>query len=191
MTSEHVGAISPSASQEAEFETVFMQHYGRVYGVLVRLVGDRAEAEDLALETFWKLWETPPARRDNVGGWLYRVATRLGFNALRAARRRQRHEEEAGRDVLLSSAPVDPARQAARGDERRGARAALAGLAERDAQLLLLRHSGLSYREIAAALGVAPGSVGTLLNRAEKEFERQYLAGDHTDSEGGSHASQR
>jgi RNA polymerase sigma-70 factor (ECF subfamily) len=46
---------------------------------------------------------------------------------------------------------------------------------ERDAQLLILRHSGLSYREIAAALDVAPGSVGTLLARAEAEFEQRYL----------------
>jgi RNA polymerase sigma-70 factor (ECF subfamily) len=44
----------------------------------------------------------------------------------------------------------------------------------REAQLLILRHSGLAYKEIAAALGVAPGSIGTLLARAEKEFERLY-----------------
>ena len=44
----------------------------------------------------------------------------------------------------------------------------------RPAQALLLRHSGLSYAEIAAAIGVAPGSVGTVLARAESEFEDQY-----------------
>ena len=44
----------------------------------------------------------------------------------------------------------------------------------RDAQLLLLRSSDLAYREIARALGVQAGSVGTLLARAEREFERRY-----------------
>jgi RNA polymerase sigma-70 factor (ECF subfamily) len=44
----------------------------------------------------------------------------------------------------------------------------------RSAMLLLLRQSGLSYREIASALEIAPGSVGTLLARAEKEFRKKY-----------------
>ncbi len=60
MTSEHAGAISPPAAREAEFEALFLQHYSRVYGVLYRLVGNKTEAEDLALETFWKLWDQPP-----------------------------------------------------------------------------------------------------------------------------------
>jgi RNA polymerase sigma-70 factor (ECF subfamily) len=47
-------------------------------------------------------------------------------------------------------------------------------LPARDAQLLILRHSGFAYKEIAAALGVAPGSIGTLLARAEAAFERQW-----------------
>ena len=48
----------------------------------------------------------------------------------------------------------------------------------RQAQLLILRHSGLSYQEIAETLNVAPTSVGTLLVRAEKEFIRLYEEGD-------------
>jgi RNA polymerase sigma-70 factor (ECF subfamily) len=44
----------------------------------------------------------------------------------------------------------------------------------RSAQLLILRHSGLSYAEIASAIEVSPNSVGTLLARAEREFEEQY-----------------
>jgi RNA polymerase sigma-70 factor (ECF subfamily) len=44
----------------------------------------------------------------------------------------------------------------------------------REAQLLILKHSGCSYAEIAAALRIAPGSVGTLLTRAEQVFEQRY-----------------
>lgn len=47
---------------------------------------------------------------------------------------------------------------------------------ERSAEMLLLRYSGLAYAEMAAALAVAPGSVGALLARAEREFEAKYRA---------------
>ena len=55
-------------------------------------------------------------------------------------------------------------------------RAVLGALKPREAQLLLLRSSGLAYRELAATLGIAPASVGTLLARAEAEFERRFRA---------------
>ncbi|MBI3242136.1 MAG: sigma-70 family RNA polymerase sigma factor [Chloroflexi bacterium] len=159
---------------EAGFESVFLQNYTRVYGVLFRLVGDRAEAEDLALETFWQLWQKPPSRPDNLGGWLYRVATNLGYNALRAAKRRANYEEQAGRDALDLNASPNPEQEAERAAGRGRARDVLRQLPARDAQLLILRHSGLSYKEIAAALNVSPNSIGTLLARAEEEFEKRY-----------------
>lgn len=156
------------------FEETFFQHYARVYGVLFRLTGDRAEAQDLTLETFWKLWQQPPPRADNLGGWLYRVATRLGYNALRAARRRLQYEHAAAQDDAIGT---DPTHDAERAEEQARVRAVLSRMPERDAQLLILRHSGLAYKEIAAAIGVSPNSVGTLLTRAEDEFERLYLEG--------------
>ncbi len=174
--------LAADTQREAAFEAAFFEHYARVFGVLFRLVGDRAEAEDLTLETFWRLWERPPKtlRRaatqgdSNLGGWLYRVAGRLGFNALRARQRRAHYEEAAGREAWENNAPPDPAQEAERTEERRRVRAVLAQMPERDVQLLILRHSGLAYEEIAVALGVAPTSVGTLLARAEREFERLF-----------------
>jgi RNA polymerase sigma-70 factor (ECF subfamily) len=73
----------------------------------------------------------------------------------------------------VSSEP-DPVEVAEREDERAAVRHALAALPERQAQLLLMRHAGLSYRELAEALGIAPGSVGTSLVRAETAFEKVY-----------------
>jgi RNA polymerase sigma-70 factor (ECF subfamily) len=142
--------------------------------VLFRLLGDRAEAEDLTLETFWRLWDRAPGRPENLAGWLYRVAMRLGYNALRAGRRRERYEIEAGVEALEVNAPPDPALSAELAEERARVRAALRRLPPRDAQLLLLRQTGLSYKELAIALGVAPGSVGALLTRAEAKFEAVY-----------------
>jgi RNA polymerase sigma-70 factor (ECF subfamily) len=160
--------------REVEFEAAFSEHYTRVYSVLFRLLGNRAEAEDLTVEAFWRLWERAPRQRENLGGWLYRVAMRLGYNALRAARRRERYELEAGHEALeLNDAP-EPSQAVEARQERRRVREILSQMKDRDAQLLLLRHSGFSYREIAGILGVAPGSVGTLLARAEAEFEQRY-----------------
>ena len=68
----------------------------------------------------------------------------------------------------------DPQDEYLRREERERVQAALARLPERTAKLLVLRHAGLAYAEIAAALQVAPGSVGTLLVRAERAFEAAY-----------------
>lgn len=163
-------------AKPASFELLFLEHWPRVYGVLVRLVGDPAEAEDLALETFWQLYQRPPEQRGSLGGWLYRVATNLGYNALRAAQRRQRYEATAGHEALVRAAAPEPPEAAERAETRRRVRAVLYALPARAAQLLLLRHSGFTYQEIAAALGVAPASVGTLLARAEEDFAERYQA---------------
>lgn len=158
------------------FEALFRTHWKQVCGLLYRLVGDPDEAEDLALEAFWRLYRSFDlgAPHQNPGGWLYRAATFLGYNALRARSRRIRYEEEAGIQVLESSAEGNPAHEAERRLEGEQVRRVLARLKPRTAQILVMRHSGMSYNEISDALGVRLGSVGTLLARAEKEFENRY-----------------
>jgi RNA polymerase sigma-70 factor, ECF subfamily len=159
----------------AAFDAAFLTHWQSVCRVLVRLVGDPSEAEDLALEAFWRLYRHAPSKECefNVGGWLYRVATNLGLNALRARKRRALHELEAGR-WQIETQVSDPMQAAADEEERVRVRAVLAEMDERQAQLLLLRHSGMAYAELADALQVAPTSIGTLLARAEREFEKRY-----------------
>ena len=169
------GDVAQQDGGQAAFEALFQAHWGRVVQVLTRLVGDPAEAEDLALDAFWRLYRQPPRQDQNLAGWLYRVATRLGLNALRARRRRQRYEESAGMDALHDDPPGNPAIMVEQAQERRQVRRVLSLMKPRAAQLLILRHSGMTYAEIAAALDVSPGSIGTLLARAEREFEGRYL----------------
>lgn len=155
----------------AAFETLFQRHYDRVYGILFRLVGERGEAEDLAQEVFLRLNDHARRRNhdDSVGAWLYRVATNLGYNALRDRRRRWQ------RDVnLVPPEAGDAEAEVARREERRAVRAALARLSERQAQLLILRQMEFSYAECAAIVGVAPASVGALLARAARAFREAY-----------------
>jgi RNA polymerase sigma-70 factor (ECF subfamily) len=160
------------------FEATFLEHWPRVYGFLLRLVGDHAEAEDLALETFMRLYQRPPSDDQplNLGGWLHRVASNLGLNAIRSWKRRQRYELETGARALAEAPANSPAELFTTEEEHRLVRQILSELNPRQSQLLILRHSGMAYREIAEALGLSATSLGPLLLRAETEFERRYRA---------------
>ncbi len=157
-----------------DFEAIFIEQWSRIYNVIFRLVGDWAEAEDLALETFWKLYQDPPSGRENLEGWLYRVAVNQGLNALRATKRRKNYEQEAGAQALEEIPSTQPENEVERAEQRREVQAVLAQMKPRSAKLLVLRQTGLSYKELAAVLKVKPSSVGTLLARAEDEFEKVY-----------------
>ena len=181
---EQTGLADGNGPDDA-FERVFLAMWPRIHATLTRLVGDADEAEDLALEAFWRLYRQPPHDRNKgVGGWLHRVAMNLGFNALRARRRRQGYETAGGRDWIDERGAEAPDAAVADRARAQRVRATLATLPERDAQLLMLRHSGYSYQEIAEALKVAPGSVGTMLVRAEAAFETQWRS--HEDQDRGS-----
>jgi RNA polymerase sigma-70 factor (ECF subfamily) len=155
-------------------EVLFRQHYGRITGMLARLTGDRGQAEEIGADVFHKLSRRPELIRDraDVTPWLYRVATNAGLDALRTNGRRRKREESAEIHVVSGNALDGMLR------EERCARVqeTLAKLKPREAQLLLLRADGLAYRELAETLGIHPGSVGTMLARAEAEFERRYRA---------------
>ncbi len=161
---------------EIAFEALFQRHYRRVYSTLYRLVGDAAE--DLVQETFLQLYTHPPRElTGDLGAWLCRVALNLGYNALRAAERQRAHRDLLARltgGASWQPGEPDPQSSVEQRETEQQVRAALSRLSQRDASLLVLRYSGLSYTEIARTLGLAPGSVGTLLARAERAFERVY-----------------
>ncbi len=162
------------------FDTLFYRHYDRVYGLLFRLVGNRAEAEDLTQEVFLKLHQHAftdklfsQQRDHNLSAWLYRVATNMGYNALRSRKRRWQRNT-----VLVPDPRGGPTaeQEVEQRETKTAVRHALAQLSERQVQLLLMRQMGFSYAECAAACNVAPGSVGTLLARAAAAFRQAYEA---------------
>src|ERR1035437_2711654 len=167
----------------ASVEALFRVHYGRIVGMLTRLTGDRAHAEEIASAVFHKLSQRPALldSREDLTAWIYRVATNAGCDALRTNWRRRKREAAAGLEGIHAAA-APSALDAMLAEERRErVRAVLGALKPREAQLLLLRSSGLAYREIAGTLGIEPASVGTMLARAEAEFERRFRAryGEH------------
>ena len=158
---------SSTDSISSAFEALFLEHWPHVYRLLCRLVGDSAEAEDLALETFVRLYQRYPLRENesNPGGWLHRVATNLGLHSIRGWKRRERYEMTAGKYALQETPEARPPEILAQEEERRLVRLALAKMNERQSQLLILRHSGLSYKEIAEVLDLAPASLSWLRYR--------------------------
>lgn len=158
--------------EEADFDVLFHQHWDRICKILYRLVGNWQDAEDLALKTFLRLYEKPPRTQVNLGGWLYRVAMNTGLNALRADKSRQRYEHKAGVIHLENALSDEPESALDNLQEQEQVRLTLKRMKSRSAKLLILRYSGLSYAEISAVLQVSAGSVGTLLARAEREFEK-------------------
>jgi RNA polymerase sigma-70 factor (ECF subfamily) len=176
-------ALEPAAARPAgnraaaRVEALFREHYGRIVSMLARLTGDRAHSEEIASDVFHKLSQRPALldSGDDLAAWIYRVATNAGLDALRMNSRRRQREEAAALDVMGSAQP-SALEQLLSAERAARVRTVLAVLKPRDAQLLLLRSSGLAYRELAAALGIEAGSVGTLLARAEAEFERRYRA---------------
>lgn len=160
----------------ASFDALFFRHYDRVYGLLFRLIGDRAEAEDLTQEVLIKLHTHAMGRRtvpddENVSAWLYRVAMNLGYNALRSRKRMDQRNV-----FLIPEDTVDVEGQVDQIQTRAGVRMALQRLPERQSQLLLLRQMGFSYAECAEICDVNVNSVGVMLARAAEAFRREYGA---------------
>lgn len=160
------------ASESAfDFEAVFRKHYARIARVIARVVRDTARAEDLAVEVFLKLWLLRGAQPDNLEAWLYRVAVRKAVDELRRRTRRERYESLFG---LVRGVPTPEETHSAREEQDR-VRRVLASIRSRQAELLLLRSSGFSHEELAAALGLNVASVGTFLARAQQAFRKEYV----------------
>jgi RNA polymerase sigma factor (sigma-70 family) len=178
-------ALSPAEAETdgrapAWFDALFREHYPRVVAMLARLTGDRGQAEEIASDAFCKLSarETEPEeqRDERHTPWLYRVATNAGLDALRRNARRRQHERAAHVESLRSATAACALERILSEERRARVQAVLAEMKPRDAQLLVLRADGLAYRELAESLGVQASSIGTLLARAEAEFERKFRA---------------
>ena len=153
----------------ADLETVFRSAYPRVVGVAARVLGARDEAEDVAQEVFLTFGRSAVPAGEAIG-WLSVAAAHTALNHLRSGRRRAAREESAGDGPAVTA---DVADAVVTLDERRRVRAALARLPRKQAVALVLRHSGLSYAEVAAALDLSPGSVGTTVRRAESALRKE------------------
>lgn len=167
--------LNQSKSEES-FENIFHTYWSSIHRFLSRMVVDPAEAEDLALETFYRLYKHRPDKEhdSNTSGWLFKVATNLALQSIRSFKRREKYEINAGKDALAETDGNQPSRIFAEKEEQHLVRMALGQMKSRQAEILIMRHAGMSYKEIAHTLKLSPTSIGPLLLRAEREFEKCY-----------------
>lgn len=155
-----------------DVERLFRTYNVPLVRYLTRRLGDRDWAEEVAQETFLRALRQD--RIDNERAWLFAVATNLVRDEARKDARRRRHLALlAERERAEGPAEQEPT-SLERAQEAAMARRAVDALAERDRLALLMREEGLSYEEIAVALELSPGSVGTTLSRARRRLVEVY-----------------
>lgn len=188
------------ADNAAAFEELVLRYQNRLVTVLEHLVGRRETAEDLAQETFLRVYR---ARKSYVPGskfstWLFTIANNVASNALRSQRRRREvHLDGKGAttdsqaamslDQLAMAASKEmPTRQIDKAEMRDVVRLAVEALGERQRMAVLLnKFEGMSYEEIAQAMRMSTKAVKSLLTRARvnlREVLEPYLErGEHPD----------
>jgi RNA polymerase sigma-70 factor (ECF subfamily) len=154
-----------------DIAALFAQYHESLVRMLYRRTGDRDRAEDLAQETFARAVEAPPT---NPRPWLFAVALNLvredGRRASTRGRRLELYRHEGPQVAPAPDVEFD------RDEDRARVRRALAALNDRDREALLLKAEGFDYDEIAQALGLARGAIGTTLARARKRLVEAYRA---------------
>jgi RNA polymerase sigma factor (sigma-70 family) len=157
----------------ADFEAFFRDHYRAVARLAENVLGDFQGGQDVAQDVFLAAYRRFPRDYEQAVGWVRVAAVHTALNRLRGERRRDKRE-------LLVQPPSPPpsAEQAVLEREARAELRRLLGrLPRRSAAVLVMRHGGMSYVEIAEGLGMKVGNVGTLLRRAEsalrKEMDRE------------------
>jgi RNA polymerase sigma factor (sigma-70 family) len=150
------------------FEVLFRQHQKQVYAWIVRIVRDSGIAEDLTVETFWRIYRFR-ARFDpagNFGAWAYRIATNAALDHLRKSRR----ETELPEDLAADSQP-DPA---VRRETRQRIHQAFSQLPAKYrlvATLALIEDE--PYEKIAEAAGISVALVKVRVFRAVRMLRKQ------------------
>lgn len=159
-------AVSP----EEEVVALFDQWRDALLRYLASFGLPRADGEEIVQEVFLSLFQhlRRGGARDNLRGWLFRVAHNLGL------KRRQRTPRVGGDfpSHWLSDPTPDPEEQFLTGETHRRLSAVVHALAEQDRRCLILRAEGLRYREIARTLGMSLGAVSLSLARSLARIAR-------------------
>lgn len=147
------------------FEALFREYQGEVYGWIIRIVHDSGVAEDLTIETFWRIYRAH-ARFDprrSFGAWARRIATNLALEHL-SRRRPEKSLDDSLRMRFSATRTPDPAIGA---DVRAKVVAALDELpAKLRITITLALIEERPYAEIADALGISTNGVKSRVFRA-------------------------
>lgn len=155
-----------AAGDRRAFETLYDRYSPAVFGVALKMLGERETAEEAVQEIFWRIWQRAASFDSSraFAPWLFGIAHNYCIDELRRRRVRPQAVYEEDDRPILSEIPdeTDVGEAAVLGDQRRIVRAALDQLPEEQRQALLLAYfGGLTQQEIAATLGNPLGTVKT------------------------------
>ena len=154
------------------FEALFRQYQGEVYRWIVRIVRNRAAAEDLTIETFWRMYRAHArfdVARGNCGGWLRRIATNVALDHLRRTKP----------EVLLAEDPPGTARPdpVVQSELRRSILAAMNELSPKLRIVVMLALvEEEPYDSIAEALGISVNAVKVRVFRGVRVLRKALSA---------------
>ena len=162
---------------EAAFNQFVLKYQERVFRLLLRMLGDRAEAEDLAQEVFISIFKAIEGFRGDsqLSTWVYRVATNHCRNRLKYLTRRRRQlteaydeqSDDASTQIPGQARPDAPDRLLEARQTEHSLEQGLLTLDEEQRELIVLREvEHLSYEEIMAITGLPEGTVKSRLHRA-------------------------
>ncbi len=153
------------------FEDFFRSEYPVAVRIATNVLRDAHLAEDIAQDAMIAARRrfNDPGDSDHAVAWVKTAAAHLALNALRDRRRL----EDRHRRARTDHAQAGPEEFVLEREDGARVRVALSRLPARAAMVLVLRHSGLGYAEVAEAMGVSVGAVGTMLRRAEAALRKE------------------
>ena len=171
LVTKEMQSLAATARGDAQaFRTLVDAHLGAMLGIARRMLGDAAEAEDIAQEAMVRLWRNAATLELGPGGlkpWLRRVVSNLAIDRIRSSRNTS----------VVAEVPEQPtpATQSSGLESRElsvRVQAALSALPERQRMALVLFHfEGLSQIEVGESLGVSDEAVESLLARARRTLK--------------------
>lgn len=186
MTERELAGLARQGDQDA-FAQLVEKNQNRIYTLCTRMTGNPEDGADQAQEAFLRAWRSLPSFQgdSSFSTWLYRLARNLCIDFLRQKKRRSAAFSVVSLDGGEGEAPGDipdrrptPESEAERRELRLEVGEALSKLSDEHRQILVLRElEGLSYAEIADALGLEAGTVKSRIARARLAMRAFLLAG--------------
>lgn len=165
-------------AEKPPFEALYTEFFQRIHAYVRAQVGGAADAEDVTSQVFIKAWEAYPRfepQGATPAAWLFRIARNAALDHHRSAGRRDRLVRVVAAEP---EAVADPAEEAGRHLEHARLLELVAGLPERQREVIALRHSGLSFAEVGAIVGGGEDAVKMQYHRALRALrERAREAG--------------
>ncbi len=167
-----------AARDRVAFQQLYERHSGMLFSLALKILGDRADAEDVLQDTFIQTWKAAGSFDEGRGkplGWLIMLTRSRAIDRLRARQTRARLSETVAQED--PEAPALPAQQVAASESHAVVRRALDTLpAEQRSPIELAYFAGLTQSEIAGRLGQPLGTIKTRMRTGMMKLREQLAA---------------